>query len=247
MNVDAQKLSILMPAYNEGLRIYDNLLHTVAVLDERSLNYELVVIDDGSSDQTAEQIKKAAARHPALIKPVLLPKNRGKGGALCAGFYQATGDLIAFLDSDMDLPPAQLVLLKDLMGLTGADIIVGSKRHPDSTVAYPLHRRLMSEVYYQFVHLLLKLPVRDTQVGIKLFRRAVLEYAMPHMTTSRFAFDVELLSLAAAKGFTMKEAPVFIDYQCTWGRIGVPSILQMIKDTVLIFYRLRVKKTGPEK
>jgi glycosyltransferase involved in cell wall biosynthesis len=248
MNTDTRKLSILMPAYNEGPQIYDNLLHTVNVLSAHPLDFELVVIDDGSCDQTAGEIQKAAAFHPALIKPVLLPENLGKGAALCAGFQQAGGKLIAFLDSDMDLPPAQLVLLLELMELSGADIIVGSKRHPDSTIAYPLHRRLMSEIYYQFVRLLLKLPVRDTQVGIKLFRRPVLEYTLPRLTTCRFAFDVELLSLAATKGFTMKEAPVFINYQCTWGRIGIQSIVQMLKDTLLIFYRLRIKKPAwPEK
>jgi hypothetical protein len=64
---------------------------------------------------------------------------------------------------------------------------------------------------------------------------------MPRLTTDRFAFDVELLSLAATKGFRIKEAPVFIDYQCTWGRIGMFSIIQMLKDTLLIFYRLRIK------
>lgn len=247
MNADLKKLSILMPAYNEGARIYENLLHTVDVLNNLPLNYELVVIDDGSADRTAEQIQKAANDHPSLIKPVLLPENRGKGAALNAGFSHADGELIAFLDSDMDLPPAQIILLLKLMELSGADIVTGSKRHPDSTVAYPWHRRVMSEIYYQFVRLLLKLPVRDTQVGIKLFRRPVLEYVLPRMTTSRFAFDVELLSLAAAKGFTMKEAPVFIDYQCTWGRIGLQSIVQMLKDTLLIFYRLRIKKPATYK
>lgn len=236
-----------MPAYNEGARIFDNLLHTVTVLNKHPLNYELVVIDDGSLDQTAEQIQKATETHPSLIKPVLIPKNQGKGAALCAGFRQADGELVAFLDSDMDLPPAQIILLMELMDLSGADIIVGSKRHPDSTVVYPLHRRVMSEVYYQFVRLLLKLPIRDTQVGIKLFRRPVLEYTLPRLTTSRFAFDVELLSLAADRGFTMQEAPVFIDYQCSWGRIGVPSILQMLRDTLLIFYRLKIRRRPPEK
>ncbi|MFA7256076.1 MAG: glycosyltransferase [Kiritimatiellales bacterium] len=242
MIVDDRQLSILMPAYNEGGRIYDNLLQTVKALDGRVASYELVVIDDGSRDQTAEQIQKAAKLHPSLIKPVLLPENRGKGAALCAGFYQAKGGLIAFLDSDLDLPPEQIIRFLDVMKKTGADAVIGAKRHPDSQVSYPWHRRLASSVYFSLVKLLLNLPLRDTQTGIKLFKREALENSLPRLLIKRFAFDLELLAVIHSQGFKITDAPVQLEFGDKLGCVTLSTVYRMTVDTLAIFYRTRLLK-----
>src|SRR5205085_11811858 len=118
--------------------------------------------------------------------------NIGKGFALSFGVAQSTGPLVTFIDADMELDPANIKSFLDLMQSTDCDAVIGSKRHPDSKVAYPRFRRLQSWVYQMVVRLLFDLDVRDTQTGLKLFRREVLEQAVPLLAIKRFAFDLEL-------------------------------------------------------
>jgi len=240
---DGGLLSVILPVYNLAGPIAENI-RQIAQTFRAAIPFELIAVNDGSADRTSESLRQAAVETPEL-RILQLEHNQGKGAALRTGFNLSRGSHILFLDADLDLPPAQTARFFDIMHTTRADAVIGSKRHPDAEVSYPPHRRIMSEIYYQFAHLLLKLPVRDTQVGIKLFHRPVLEQAMPHMKTDRFAFDVELLCLAASRGFHITEAPVRLDYQFTWHGIGLPSILQMLLDTLRIFHRLRIKKSSP--
>ncbi|MBV9463719.1 MAG: glycosyltransferase family 2 protein [Verrucomicrobiae bacterium] len=237
---EIRKLSVLMPAYNEGRHIVDNLKRVREVLKEVS-EFELIVIDDGSKDNTSEEIIRAQETIPEL-KLVRLDKNVGKGHALKIGFQSAKGDFIFFLDSDLDLPPEQMTVLWRTMLRENADVVIGSKRHPESKTDYPINRRLYSSGYFLLVKLMFGLPIHDTQTGLKLFRREVLEKCFPKLLVKSFAFDLELLMLAHYYGFTIAEAPVVIEFKQKLGGIGMSAVWSIGWDTFALFYRLRLMR-----
>ncbi len=234
-----RSVSILIPAYNEASSILEMVRETVRAMDELALDYEIIVIDDGSSDETHDRIDKAVQDFP-LLKTVALAENVGKGNALKRGFQASSKKLVCFLDADLDIHPYQVGRLISEMERSGADIVVGSKRHPLSKVDYPRIRRLYSTVYYYLILLLFHLPMRDSQTGIKLFKREVLERAFPRIVSMQYVMDLELLLVANYLGYKIATAPVRISYQREYVRINWMDIRNIIVDTMSIFYRFYV-------
>ncbi|MBP7087952.1 MAG: glycosyltransferase family 2 protein [Candidatus Omnitrophica bacterium] len=234
-----EKFSILIPVHNEGKRIKHNLEEVKRTLDNLGCNYEIIAIDDGSSDDTAKILQELVAEIPNLIINSN-QKNFGKGRALKKAFKYASGDLIVWLDADLDLHPFQIKTLYDIMVLDDADIVIGSKMHPNSKVDYPFNRRIISLGYYYFIRLLFNLPCHDTQTGLKLFRRRVLEAVFPRILVKKFAFDLEVLVNSYKLGFKLVEAPIVLDSQRPFGRIGINSIFTTLWDTIAIWYRMYI-------
>lgn len=234
-------ISVLMPAKDEGHHIFENLVETARVFEELGYPYEIVLIDDGSTDNTFEEALRAASEGRA-IRLYRCQKNHGKGHALKSGFSVARGDLIAFLDADLDLPPAQFKRLLRVMEERGADIVIGSKRHPESVVNYPVRRKILSQGYACLLLLLFGLPLKDTQSGIKLFRREPLSRIFPVVLCKQWAFDVEILANAHHLGYRIIEAPVELHFrrEVRWGRVGLRTLFKTGLDTLAIFYRLRI-------
>ena len=229
------RISVIMPAFNEEGIIYHSIQETATALS--GCDYEIIVVDDGSSDCTYLEAQRAACEMPC-VQVVRCESNGGKGYALRAGFDHCSGDLVAFLDADLDLHPRQFRTLYRIMCEMEADVVIGSKRHPESRLDYPWHRKLISTVYYVLVKALFGLSVRDTQTGIKLFCRPVLADAFPRVRTSGYAYDLELLVAATRFGYRIAEAPVELDFRrCSQGRIGTGSIFAMCLDTMRIYYR----------
>ena len=208
-------------------------------MGELGLEYEIILVNDGSTDGTAAEISRAAEDFENIVR-VDLPENRGKGNALRRGFYVSRGELICFLDADLDLHPSHVRRLMEEMEQTGADMVIGSKRHPDSRLDYPWHRRLFSTIYYILIHILFSLPVRDTQTGIKLFRHDALADVFPRLVCKQYALDMELLAVAHHLGFSVAEAPITLTFQGKFGRIKWSDIRNIMVDTMAIFYRLRL-------
>ncbi|MEQ9335935.1 MAG: glycosyltransferase family 2 protein, partial [Miltoncostaeaceae bacterium] len=157
------------------------------------------------------------------------------------GSAAARGRWVAWIDSDLDLDPALLVNFLRLAREGDLDIVVGSKRHPDSRVQYPTRRRIYSWMYQQLVRAMFALNVRDTQVGMKLFRREVLEEVLPVVLVKRFAFDLEMLAVANSFGFDrIAEAPIDLDYRFEGSGVNWRAIAQALWDTGAVFYRLRL-------
>lgn len=233
------QLSILMPAYNESQHIYDNVLQTCATCNNEDV--EVVVIDDGSQDKTFEEAS-AATHIDGRIRVLKLEKNGGKGAALAKGFDLAQGKFVAFLDADLEIQPDYVVKMLAALESSGKDVIVGRKVYLHARV--PLLRRVMSRVYRRYVQLLFNLQLRDTQTGIKVFRRQVLETCMPELTVKGFAFDVELLALAQQAGYQIEEFPVELTFKRTRSleRIKAIHILRMFVDTLKIYFRLQKVK-----
>ena len=230
-----------MPAYNEGPCIYDNITTTIKVMEDAALSGEIVVVDDGSSDNTREEIERAAVDF-VNVTAVRNPYNMGKGMALRTGYDHSNGEVIVFLDADLDLHPSQITDLVAELEQGPYDVVVTSKHHPQSRLSYPLSRRITSYVYYMIIKALFRLPVRDTQTGLKIFRRRVLDEVFHRLLVKTYAYDVELLATAVRFGFTVHELPVVMEFkrEMKWGRIRLNDVLKIFADTLAIFYRLRL-------
>ena len=234
------KLSLVMPAYNEGQRIFDNLHTALAQTEALAQQVELVAVNDGSSDETWQEICRAAAQDGRIV-PVNCEQNEGKGNALRVGTGAASGDYIAFCDADLDLAPAQLDRFIDILQREGADAVIGSKLHPDSHVDYPWVRRVYSFGYYLLLRVLFHLDTRDTQTGLKLFRAQTIRPVMQRVLVKRYAFDIEVLALIHKDGGKIASAPIDLVFQrVANGRIHWGDIFRMVWDTLAVFYRLKI-------
>ncbi len=238
------RISVIMPAHNEGHHIYENVRETQAVFDEAQCDYEIIVVNDGSGDDTGVKAKRASEGF-ANVKVVDRDRNSGKGNALRRGFYHATGDVVVLLDADLDLHPKQLHTLFNIMKIEEADVVVGSKRHPDSKLDYPSRRKFVSKIYYFILWTLFGLPLNDTQTGLKLYKHEVLRKVMRRVLCKRYAFDVELLANAHHLGYKIVEAPIVLTYRRTvkWGRITLKDLWHTGLDTMAIWFRMYILKT----
>ena len=232
-----------MPAYNEGACIFDNIRATRKVMLDAGISAEIVVVDDGSSDNTLAEIHRAAETYNNVIE-VKNAYNMGKGMALRNGFERSSGEIVAFLDADLDLHPSQILNLTEMLESNPCDVVVSSKYHPDSQLQYPFSRTVASWGYYLFIKTLFKLPVRDTQTGLKVFRRKVLDDVLHRLLVKKFAYDVELLAAAVRFGYKVAEAPAVLEFKrdLKWGRIRFEDVMSLFIDTVAVFYRLRIMK-----
>jgi glycosyltransferase involved in cell wall biosynthesis len=234
-----KKLSVLMPMYNEELAAAANIMETDEYFRKTGIAYEIIVMDDGSNDMTYDSAMKASREH---IKVFKLGKNEGKGEAMRMAFNNSTGDLVMFLDGDLDIHPKQFEALFDVMEKEGSDVVIGSKRHPLSVLNYPRSRKILSSGYFFIVKMLFGLPLRDTQTGIKIFKAEVLKKTFHKVLIKRYAFDLELLILAHHSGYKISEAPVVVDYKGKYGHITARLIFKMLWDTLAVFYRLNILK-----
>ncbi len=230
-------LSIIVPTYRDGPRIYGNLVRldrALSVIDEP---YEIIVVSDGNVDNTHDEARRLDAPHVRIYH---YAHNMGKGFALRYGVARSQGAIVTFIDGDGDIDPAQIAVYLQIMREAKADIVVGSKRHADSDVVYPLVRRLYSMSYQALLRVLFRLEVRDTQVGLKLFRREVLAAILPRIVVKRFAFDLELLVVAEHLGFSrVVEAPVHIGQRFS-STIDRRAVMSILLETAAIFYRKNV-------
>ncbi|MFH0789907.1 MAG: glycosyltransferase family 2 protein [Pseudomonadota bacterium] len=238
------KISVLMPAYNEGDHIFDNLEITRSVLGKLSEKWEIIVINDGSYDNTYTEAIRASNQSPE-IQVVTLSDNQGKGSALRRGFREVSGDLVVFLDADLELSPDQLEHFLKPIKEKKADIVIGSKYHPLSQVNYPKRRKLVSWIYAKIVWLLFRMPLHDTQSGFKVFKKKALDSIFPKILCNRFAYDIEILANAYQQGYKIVEIPVFINYSRPkqWGRIGIKTLFLTGLDTLAIYYRMHILKS----
>ena len=229
------KLSVIMPMYNER-NIYNNLKEAVKIFDEFKINYEIIVVDDGSTNNCLKEAKRIKSKK---IKIVGYKKNKGKGFALKYGFDFVNGDYVAFVDADLELNPRQLKDYLRIIEEKNADIVIGSKRHPLSKVSYPITRRILSRAYQRLIKILFNLDVKETQVGLKLFRFEALKKIFPKIVVKRFAFDLEILVNANKLGYKVVEAPIEIVYKFR-SAINLKEIFWILIDTAAIFYRLKI-------
>lgn len=236
-------ISVVIPAYKQQKTIVRDIKRLDKILSTLPFKHEIIVVVDGFLDDTFKLAKRLKIKN---LKILGYKMNYGKGYAVKHGVFAAKGDVIGFLDAGMDIDPSEISLVLDIMLWNNADIVVGSKLHPDSKVNYPNIRKLLSWGYRTLTHLMFGFSVRDTQVGLKFFRNNVAKDVFPRLLVKRFAFDVEVLALSYVLGYKkIVEAPIRLDFRNSsaitstnfWKVIG-----QMLWDTMAVFYRLRIIK-----
>jgi glycosyltransferase involved in cell wall biosynthesis len=234
-------LSVIVPVYKQAKTIRQDIYSIFDTLERIRYNYELIVVVDGIDiDSSYSEAKKLRLKN---LKVYGIEHNHGKGFALRYGMARSMGDYVAFIDAGMEIDPNGLSLILEHLEWYQADIIVGSKRHPASLVKYPFERKVISFGAYVISRLLLDLNIRDTQAGLKLFRRPVLEKVLPRLLVKNYAIDLEILAVAHRLGYTrIFEAPIKINYDFTslTHASGFKVILKCLVDALAVFYRLKI-------
>jgi len=228
------ELSFVVPAYNEEDFIEDMLGSIDEVIAGKHIPYEILVVNDGSRDDTLANARRYARKN-GHVKVVSYSKNVGKGHAIKTGFMKANGDIVVFADSDMEIDLT--VISEYLSTLKHADIVIASKRHSNSHVDVPTSRRVLSECFNGLVRLLTGVPLKDTQSGLKAMRKSAFIDIFPRLAVKRYAFDVELLAVAHLCGLKVVEMPVNIKLDA---KFKPKDMWHMFLDLLGIAYRLRV-------
>lgn len=234
-------ISLIIPAFRQESTIQKDLENIKNTMDQMRYEYEMIVVIDGKVDQTFENAKKVKSPH---ISVVGYEHNHGKGYAVRYGMVRSKGNIVGFIDSGMELNPNGLAMLLEHFEWYDADIIIGSKRHPVSKVKYPPTRKIISIASQVLIRLLFGLNIRDTQVGMKFFKRQVIEDVLPRLLVKKFAFDIEILVVAYHLGYRrIFEAPVELDFNLAGSLVSqhlFRSVMQTLWDTLAIFYRLQM-------
>ena len=237
-------LSIVVPAYNEGEHIYDNLMTIDKALSAFCSEYEIIAVNDGSKDNTGAEVSRAASDNPN-IKDFGYDINRGKGGAVSWGAVNSRGEIVGFIDADLDLSPDLIAGYYKKMNETGCDIVIGSKMHKESKLEYPAARKLFSFCYFVMLKVLFGLKCHDTQTGLKLYKGELIREIVPLRKIDGYAFDIELLALASKKKSSLIEMPVELNFTRgeSFGRIKFKDVWKMFTDTWKIWWNLKIKKS----
>lgn len=227
------ELSVVIPAYNEAARVAPGLLRAGSYLRDRGTTFELLVVDDGSRDATAEVAAAAGAR---VLRH---PRNRGKGAAVRTGVLASGGALVLLSDADFSTPIEELEKLERLM--PQADLVLGSRALADSTITarQPIYRELMGKSFNLLIRLLGVRGFHDTQCGFKLAQGEVARALCAEMTVDGFAYDVELIWLALRRGRRVLEVGVRWANSLDSRVDPIRSSLGMIRDVLLIRWRHR--------
>ncbi|HVZ67452.1 MAG TPA: glycosyltransferase [Patescibacteria group bacterium] len=236
--------SLVLPVYKQSNTIVKNINELESVLKTLPFKSELIIVLDGQDLETSRKINSLIQKNKkGNIKFYEYELNQGKGYAVKYGVSKAKGDIIGFIDAGLDINPSEISLMINLMEWNDADIIVGSKLHPESKVNYPFARKVLSWGYRTFTHLLFGFTVRDTQVGLKIFKGKVARDVFPKIVVKRFAFDIEVLAVSYRLGYKkIFEAPVVLDFKN--GTITSSNfwriIFWMLWDTMAVFYRINI-------
>jgi len=230
-------ISVIVPAYNEEERLNETLPQMAEYLRQRGERFEILVVDDGSSDRTVEV---ARSQSQPEITVLSLDRNRGKGAALRRGVLASRGARVLLTDADLSTPISELARLEPL--LAEAPVVIGSRATAESKIdlAQPAHRQLMGKIFNKILHLLgLCTDFADTQCGFKLLEGDVARTLFEEVRIERFAYDMELLELALVHGMTIREVGVqWINSPASKVRLVTDAAL-MLRDAIGLAWRLR--------
>ena len=227
--------SIVIPAYNESARLGATLEKVLAYVHAQGWDAEVIVVNDGSRDNTAEIVRSFAAKDPAL-RLVENPGNRGKGYSVRNGMLNARGSIVLFSDADLSSPIEEAPKLFEALE-RGADIAIGSRwlRAETQTQRQPLHRQLFGRIFNLVLRLTLGLQFADTQCGFKAFKQTAVQAIFPLQRIERWGFDPEILFLARKFKFRVQEVPV------AWAHREGTSINPLVDGSRMVMEMLHIR------
>lgn len=227
--------SIVIPAYNESGRLESSLQKVLTYVHAQQWDAEVVVVNDGSRDNTADIVRGFEAKD-LVVRLVENPGNRGKGYSVRNGMLHAKGEILIFSDADLSSPIEEASKLLEALQV-GADIAIGSRwlRTETQTHRQPLHRQIFGRIFNLLLRITLGLHFKDTQCGFKAFRRTAAQAIFPLQKIERWGFDPEILFLAQKMGFKTKEVPVL------WGHSGGTRINPLVDGFRMFTEMLRVR------
>ena len=240
------KYSIIIPAYNEGKRIPATLRSVVDCIRARSWDAEVVVVNDGSQDDTAAVVREIAESAPE-IRLLENPKNCGKGYSVRHGILHALGDIVMFTDADLSSP------IEEAEGLfaaiaEGADMAIGSRWLATSrqTHRQPLYRQFFGRCFNLLTRMVMNLPFADTQCGFKAFTRSAAQTVFQLQTIERWGFDPEILFIALKRGYQIKEVPVSWAHDARTRISYLRDGMQMLKELAIVRWNALIGRySGP--
>lgn len=240
---EVPELSLVVPAYRQAATIQDDLIRLHEIVAEiTNGSFELIVVVDGFVDETME---RAQALQLQKILVTGYPANVGKGHAVRFGMQLAKGTFVGFIDAGMDIDPTAIRPALEAMR-DGADAAVGSKLHRDAVTSYPTVRRAYSKGYQLLTWCLFRLAIRDTQVGLKLFRGTLLRQVLSKLLVKRFAFDIELLVAISRNHAPLNivEVPVIIERPSYFQTsVNFNAVKHVFLDTLAVWYRANLRRT----
>lgn len=225
-------ISVILPVHNEEQNILKNIQKLKRAVPKP---YEIIVVDDGSDD---DLFLKLEGRKD--VKFCRKHVNQGKGAAVKTGAKMASGDFVILIDGDLQIDPKDIETFFKVMELYDADVVIGNKRHLYSSVNYSTLRWVVSNSYNLLCRVLFGIQLRDTQTGLKLFKKSVLFSILDKVLVKRYAFDIEVIVALKDNSFRIVDAPVSVHKTVGSGSVSLCNILNTFKDTLAVWYRRKI-------
>ncbi|MFZ0392564.1 MAG: dolichyl-phosphate beta-glucosyltransferase [Terracidiphilus sp.] len=240
------KYTIVIPAYNERARIVPTLEAVVACVRLHRWDAEVVVVNDGSTDNTADLVRRFALNAPE-VRLMENPCNRGKGFSVRSGLLHAQGEIVMFSDADLSAPIEEAARLFDAIA-GGADIAIGSRWLATSrqTHRQPMYRQIFGRCFNLLTRMVMRLPYADTQCGFKAFTRDAAQTVFQLMTIERWGFDPEILFIARKRRFRVKEVPVSWAHDARTRISYLRDGLQMLEELAIVRWNALRGRYGRE-
>jgi dolichyl-phosphate beta-glucosyltransferase len=228
------KYSIVIPAYNESARIPATLESVIAAIRANQWQAEVIVVNDGSTDSTAQLVRDIASWAPE-VRLLENPGNHGKGYSVRSGILNAQGDIVMFTDADLSAPMDEASRLFAAIA-NGADIAIGSRwlESGRQTHRQPLYRQIFGRCFNAVCRMVMQLPFADTQCGFKAFTRSAAQTVFQLQTIERWGFDPEILFIAIKRGFRVVEVPVSWAHDERSRMSYLRDGLQMLKELAIV-------------
>jgi dolichol-phosphate mannosyltransferase len=228
------RLSIIVPTFNQAGKISYSVEKIKQAVELSFANYELIVVNDGSTDNTLTILKDIATTDDH-VRAISYTPNRGKGYAVRKGVLDSQGDAVILLDGDLDISPD---LIRDYVEkLSTSDLVIASKKHPDSRVRIPRSRAFLSRAFNFLIKATIGIAQTDTQAGFKVGKGDMMRTIFRDVSVNRYAFDVEFLAIAAVLHLKVQEMPVIMKID---QKFKIKEIVRMFLDVTRIWYRYRI-------
>jgi dolichol-phosphate mannosyltransferase len=228
------KISLIIPVFNQAKKVSYSVEKIKQAVELSFANYELIVVNDGSTDNTLT-ILKDIAMTDEHVRVISYTPNRGKGYAVRQGVLSSQGDAVILLDGDLDISPDLIIDYVEM--LSTSDLAIASKKHPQSNVRIPRSRAFLSRAFNLLIKLTIGIAQTDTQAGFKVGRGDIMRKIFRNVTVHRYAFDVEFLAIASILQLKVQEMPVIMKID---RKFKIKEIMNMLLDVTRIWYKYRI-------